>query len=172
VSQIEDSKAEDSKVREVIRIVLEAIAAVERRDEEALRRLYHPEVEFHWPRSLPYGGSSRGGVRDSTGPGWGGIWDPFQPTEAERRLDPRVVAASNREAAVIWRQRGINAAGERFDGEVLGLYEVRDGKFARAQMFYFDTLAALHFLASGPQTPQSKPGARSWSRSPRVTPEP
>jgi hypothetical protein len=29
---------------------------------------------------------------------------------------------------------------------VLGLYGVRDGKLARAQMFYFDTAAALDFL--------------------------
>jgi hypothetical protein len=30
--------------------------------------------------------------------------------------------------------------------ETLGLYGVRDGKFARAQMFYFDTTAVLRFL--------------------------
>ena len=36
--------------------------------------------------------------------------------------------------------------GERFESEVLGLYEVREGKFARAQMFYFDTAALLEFL--------------------------
>jgi hypothetical protein len=30
---------------------------------------------------------------------------------------------------------------------VLGLYEVRAGKFARAQMFHFDTAAILDFLA-------------------------
>jgi hypothetical protein len=29
---------------------------------------------------------------------------------------------------------------------VLGLYQVRDGKFARVQMFYFDTAAVLEFL--------------------------
>ena len=42
--------------------------------------------------------------------------------------------------------------GERFESPVLGLYEVRDGKFARAQMFHFDTAAILRFLerASSP----------------------
>jgi hypothetical protein len=30
---------------------------------------------------------------------------------------------------------------------VLGLYEVRGGSFAWAQMFYFDTTAVLRFLA-------------------------
>lgn len=133
---------------EVIRVVLDAISAVERRDAERLRELYHPDVEFHWPPSLPYGGSFRGGDPDSTTPRWDGVWDPYQPSAAERQMDPRVIAANDREAVVVWRQRGVNARGERFDGEVLGVYEVRDGKFARAQMFYFDTMAVLDFLAS------------------------
>jgi hypothetical protein len=29
---------------------------------------------------------------------------------------------------------------------VLGLYEVRDGMFARAQMFHFDTASVVRFL--------------------------
>jgi hypothetical protein len=32
------------------------------------------------------------------------------------------------------------------EGEVLGLYRLRDGKLARAQMFYFDTVAVANFL--------------------------
>jgi hypothetical protein len=36
--------------------------------------------------------------------------------------------------------------GERFDGEVLGLYQLRGGKLARAQMFYFDTAGLVSFL--------------------------
>lgn len=42
------------------------------------------------------------------------------------------MTATEEEEVVLWRQRGLSASGERFDGEVLGLYEVRDGKFARA----------------------------------------
>jgi ketosteroid isomerase-like protein len=61
-------------------------------------------------------------------------------------MDPRVVAATEREVVVLWHQRGLSAGGERFDGEVLGLYGVRDGKFARAQMFYFDAVAVHRFL--------------------------
>ena len=41
-------------------IVLESFDAVERRDSGRLARLYHPDVAFHWPSSLPYGGSARG----------------------------------------------------------------------------------------------------------------
>jgi len=33
------------------------------------------------------------------------------------------------------------------EAEVPGLYQVRGGSFARAQMFYFDTTAVLRFLA-------------------------
>jgi ketosteroid isomerase-like protein len=130
-----------------VAIVLAAFEAVERRDQQRLRELYHPEVEFHWPASLPFGGSSRGGVRDQPGPSWSEVWEPLQPTAAERRMDPRVVAATEREVVVLWRQRAVGPSGERLEAEVLGLYEVRGGSFARAQMFYFDTTAVLRFLA-------------------------
>ncbi len=61
---------------------------------------------------------------------------------------PRVVAASDQEVVVLWRQRGRNPAGERFDTPVLGLYQLRDGRLTRAQMFYFDTVAVAGFLAA------------------------
>lgn len=133
---------------ESVAIVLEAFQAVEQRDEERLLELYHPEVEFHWAPSLPFGGSSQGSVAHRAGPSWSDVWDPLQPTKAERRMDPRVIAATESEVVVLWRQRGISPGGERFEGEVLGLYEVRDGKFARAQMFYFDAVAVQRFLSS------------------------
>jgi len=62
-------------------------------------------------------------------------------------MAPRVVAASEKEVVVLWRQRGLTTAGDRFDEEVLGLYQVVGGKLARAQMFYFDTTALVSFLA-------------------------
>jgi ketosteroid isomerase-like protein len=119
--------------------------AVEQHDEESVVGLYQPDVEFHWPPSLPYGGSFRG--PRSSGPTWGETWALLQPTAAERKMDPRVVAASDDEVVVLWQQRGMSAAGEHFEGEVLGLYRFRDGKLARAQMFYFDTTAVNNFLA-------------------------
>ena len=51
--------------------------------------------------------------------------------------EPRVVAVSEDEGVVLWRQRGVSLSGEQFEGEVLGLYRVREGRLARAQMFYF-----------------------------------
>jgi ketosteroid isomerase-like protein len=96
---------------ESVAIVLAAFTAVEQRDEQRLFELYHPEVEFHWPPSLPFGGSARGGVRDRAGPSWSEVWAPLQPTETERRMDPRVVAATENEVVVQWHQRAISPAG-------------------------------------------------------------
>lgn len=106
--------------------------------------LFHPDVEFHWPPSLPYGGTLRG--LQIEGPTWSGTWNSLQPNASERRMDPRVVAASDAEVVVLWRQRGKNTAGDRIDTPVLGLYQLRDGRLSRAQMFYFDTAAVLSFL--------------------------
>ncbi len=59
-------------------IVTAAFAAVERRDERRLAEFYHPEVEFHWPPSLPYGGSVHGATALQAGDrtGFDQIWDP------------------------------------------------------------------------------------------------
>jgi ketosteroid isomerase-like protein len=62
-------------------------------------------------------------------------------------MDPQVVAASEQEVVVRWRQRGRSPTSGQFNSPVLGLYRVRDGKLARAQMFYFDTVAVAGFLA-------------------------
>ena len=129
-------------------IVMAAFDAVERRDERRLAELYHPEVEFHWPPSLSYGRSFHVATALQAGDRapFDQIWGPFQPTRHERRMDPRVVAATDKELVVLWRQRGLRPDSQRLDMETLGLYGVRDGKFARAQMFYFDTTAVLRFL--------------------------
>jgi len=57
-----------------------------------------------------------------------------------------VVAATDDEVVILWRQRGRNPQGATLDGEVLGLYRLRNGRLARAQMFYFDPTAATEFL--------------------------
>jgi ketosteroid isomerase-like protein len=127
-----------------VRLLLDVFSAIERRDDQRFRELLNVDFEIAWPPSLPYGGTSRGVAPAS--PSWSETWLPLQPTEAERRMDPRVVAASDDEVVVLWRQRGVTAAGTRFDGEALGLYRVRGGKLARAQMFYFDTAQLVGFL--------------------------
>lgn len=127
-----------------IQTMVGVFQAVEHRDQKRMLELCAADVEFHWPRSLPYGREV--GSLASPGPSWGETWAPLQPTETERRLDPRVVAASDTEVVVHWTQRGLSPSGERFEGDVLGLYRIRDGKLARAQMFYFDTVAVVQFL--------------------------
>ena len=131
-------------------VVLKIITALESRDPQrpdpqSVADLFQPDVEFYWPISLPYGGASPGVKTDAST--WLGTWSPLQPTEIERKMDPRVVAASDEEVVVLWRQRGVSARGNRFEGEVLGLYQIRNSKLARAQMFYFDTAAVVDFLA-------------------------
>lgn len=135
-----------------IEVVLALFRAVEERDREALFGLYDDDVEFHDAASLPYGGTVRGkaairaqleAAPETT---WLGTWGPLQPTEAERRMDPRVIAAEGDQVAVLYTQRGLSPGGERFEAPVVGLYEVRDGRFARAQMFHYDTAALLAFL--------------------------
>jgi ketosteroid isomerase-like protein len=61
-------------------------------------------------------------------------------------MDPQVVAANDTEVVVLYRQRAVDPAGERLDAPVLGLYEVREDKLLRAQMFHFDTAALVEFL--------------------------
>jgi ketosteroid isomerase-like protein len=128
-----------------VTLLLDVFSAIERRDDQRFRELLNPDFELVWPPSLPYGSTSRGVAPAS--PTWSETWVPLQPTEAERRMDARVVAASDEEVVVLWHQRGVTCAGARFDGEVLGLYRVRGGKLARAQMFYFDTARVVGFLA-------------------------
>jgi len=126
------------RIEENRKLLLSVFSAIEQRNDQRFSELLHPDFEIHWPPSLPYG----------TGKGrtWTDTWNPLQPTEQERRMDPRVVAANEDEVVVLWRQRGLSRSGDRFDGEVLGFYQVREGKLARAQMFYFDTVAVANFL--------------------------
>jgi uncharacterized protein len=134
-----------------VEVVLACIRAVEERDHEALFELCHDDVEIHDAASLPYRqASGRAAMRDQLERApeetWLGTWGPLQPTEAERRMHPRVVAADGDEVTVFYTTRAVAPDGERFESPVLALYEVRDGKFARAQMFHYDTAAILAFL--------------------------
>ena len=40
--------------------MLTLLAAIERRDRELIQKLYHPNIEFHWPPGLPYSGVYEG----------------------------------------------------------------------------------------------------------------
>ncbi|MDR0358956.1 MAG: nuclear transport factor 2 family protein [bacterium] len=127
-------------------LVLDLFVAIENRDLQRILQIYDPDVEFHWPPALPYGGSTTGYQADTGKPSWQSIWPPLQPEPSDRRMDPRVIASGNDEVAVVYHQRGRDSLGRTFDGEVLGLYRVIAGKLKRAQMFYFDEQACVRFL--------------------------
>lgn len=74
-------------------------------------------------------------------------WMPLQPNEDTRRMNPRVVAAGdNGHVVVNYLWKGLDAEGRRFETEVLADYQVRDGRLARAQMFYYDLPGVIAFL--------------------------
>ena len=133
-------------------VVLAVFRAIEERDAEALFELYHDDVELHEAPSLPYAYTARGKeamraqLEKAPEATWLGTWGPLQPTEAERRMDPRVVATAGDEVVIQYTTRAVAPNGERFESLVVGLYKVRDGKFARAEMFHQDTAALLAFL--------------------------
>jgi ketosteroid isomerase-like protein len=160
-------------MRPEVEVLLQVFRAVEQRDVEDLFSLYHPDVEFHDAPSLPYGGHVRGKhhlrelLERAPGETWLGTWGPLQPTEAERSMDPRVVAADDTEVVVLYRQRAVDPTGDRLDAPVLGLYEVREAKLVRAQMFHFDTAALVEFLTRAKGRLASQAGAAAgWSPRP------
>jgi ketosteroid isomerase-like protein len=138
-------RQDHDQVSDNVAVVLETFSAVERRDGGALLALCDPAVQFIWPSSLSYGGKGLEGLAES-GAAFRAAWDDFQP-EAERQMDPCVVAAAGDEVVVCWQQKGVDRAGRRLQTPVLGRYRVRNGKLARAHMFYFDTVEVVSFLA-------------------------
>jgi ketosteroid isomerase-like protein len=133
--------------KENVDVLLEIFAAIERRDAQRVSELCEADVEFSWPPPLPYSGVSRG--LGAQRPSWTDTWVPLQPTAAEQTMDPRVVAATDQEVVILWRQKGgVSRGGDRCDSPVLGLYQVHRGRLARAQMFYFDPVGVSRFLAT------------------------
>jgi len=142
-----ESSAQEGSAMSAVDVVLQVFRSVEERNPQLAAEVYYDDLEFHWPRPLPYAGSSYGlQASVERRPGWAETWDPFQG-ESDRGLGARVVASSEDEVVVLWHQRGRDRGGRELDTPVLGLYQVRDGKLARAQMFYFDPLEAAGFLA-------------------------
>jgi ketosteroid isomerase-like protein len=128
--------------------VLDVLDAVETRDVARLGALYHPDIEFNWPPSLPYGGTHRGADVAAMSYRFGSVWGPLQPTEAERRMDPVVVSASGDDVIVRYTWKGRDSAGRSIAADTLAHYEVRDGKLARAKMYHYDLTALLDFLSA------------------------
>jgi len=131
-----------SRSDQQVDLILRLFAAIENRDRKRFAACIHPNCEFHWPPSLPYGGTV---AAMAPAPGWLETWAPLQPTEAERALSPQIVAAERDVLVVRWCQRGRNASGDTTDTQVLGCYKVENGLLRQAEMFYFD-LPAVHLF--------------------------
>lgn len=127
-------------------LVLTILKAVEDRDIATLQARYHPEVQFNWPAALPYGGRHQGAEVTRMTETFRDTWGPLQPTEAEQRMTPEVVAAEDDHVVVRYTWRGRDSQGRTLAADTLADYQVRDGKLARATMYHFDLDQVLAFL--------------------------
>lgn len=117
--------ADDRATRRSAEIVLETFRAVEDWDLERRLSLYHPDVELVWPESLPYGGTFRGPESPPPGRTWEKRGTRSSQPERSAEWIPRVIAAAGDDVVVLYHQRGVNQAGQRFDQEVLGWFHGR-----------------------------------------------
>lgn len=128
-------------------VVTQVLAAVEQRQADRLIALYHPQIEFHWPPGLPYSGRFVGAEVARMHRLLGEVWFALQPDEETRRMDFEVIATGDHGRVVVrYRWKGIDAQGGRFETLTLADYQVRDGLFARAQMYYYDLPGLIRFL--------------------------
>jgi ketosteroid isomerase-like protein len=128
-------------------VMMRMLQAIEQHRLDRLADFFHPDIEFHWPPGLPYSGDFVGPAVWEMNERFAATWMPLQPTEETRRMNPRVVAASDDGHVIVnyvW--KGEDAEGRRFETETLADYQVRDGRLARAQMFYYDLAGMIAFL--------------------------
>jgi uncharacterized protein len=130
-----------------VEIVTQVLTAVEQRRGDRLAALYHPQIEFHWPPGLPYSGSFVGAQVAQMQRRFHQVWSELQPTEETRRMNFQVIATGDHGRVVanyLW--KGIDRQGRGFETSTLADYQVRDGLFARAQMYYYDLPGLINFL--------------------------
>jgi ketosteroid isomerase-like protein len=129
-----------------VEIVLRAISAVEDRRIDEVRALYHADVEFHWQPGLPYEGDHSGPAVATMDRTFADTWMPLRPDTETRRMDPRVVAATDGHVVVSYMWRAKDKRGDRFETETLAHYQVKEGKLRFARMYHFDLAGLLDFL--------------------------
>lgn len=129
-----------------INIVM-VLDAVERRDKEAMTALYHPQIEFRFPEQLPYGGCHTGSGVAALGELFTSVWDALQPTPDDRKLEYRVIAASNDDVITRYFLKGRNRRGRTIRSDTLARYTMRAGLLVRAQMYHYELAELVDFLS-------------------------
>jgi ketosteroid isomerase-like protein len=127
-------------------VVGQVLAAVGRRDLDALMGLCHHDVVVREPRSLPHGGEHRGldQVRDAA-VRRAGTWAPYRLHDDEAS-EPELFASSDDHVVARWQLRASDAAGERVDVEAIDIYLLRDGRIVELETYYRDTASMVRFL--------------------------
>jgi len=128
-----------------IETVRRIMNAVRERNLTVLVDTYASDIEIHDAESLPYGGIYRGhqGMIEN-GMGFVRTWDLLQ-TSADR--DPEaVIFGSGDQVVALWRLKASGKDGQRLDRPAISLFQLRDRKVVRLQMFHYDTAAIGRFL--------------------------
>ena len=132
---------------ENVEVIRRLFTAVEERDLPGVLAAYDENVVIREAESLPYGGEfhgHEGGQRHALGALE--VWGNLQ-SSGEKTLNARFLDAGQDYVIVLWRQRGVNSRGEKFDAPVVSVYKMRGSKIVESQMFHADTKALVQFLA-------------------------
>jgi ketosteroid isomerase-like protein len=128
-------------------VVRRLFAAVEDRDLEQILACYSDEVEIHEADALPYCGIWRGregAVAHAVS--FIRSWAALQGPE-ERVLGARFWGDGAGTVCVLFRHRAVDpVGGAHFDAPEVGIYQVRDERVVRSQMFHADSAAVRWFL--------------------------
>jgi ketosteroid isomerase-like protein len=145
-----------------VEVVRRLFAAVEDRDLERLLACYADDVEIHEADVLPYGGIWRGhegAVAHAVG--FLSTWGALQGPE-EIPLDAQFWGDGAGTVCVLFRHRAVDpAGGERFDAPEVSIYEVRDERVVRSQMFHADSAAVVRFLRDAEHDRNDEPATVS-----------
>ena len=132
-----------------VAVVRRLFAAVEDRDFDSLLACYSDDVEINEADVLPYGGVWRG--RDGIAAhaaGFMAAWGDLQGPD-ESRLDAQFFSDGAGTVCAVFRHRAVDpVSGERFDAPEVGVYEVRNQRVVRSQMFHADSAAVVDYLGN------------------------
>jgi uncharacterized protein len=135
-----------------IDVVRRLFTAVEERDFDGLLACYSHDIEINEAAVLPWGGVWRGpeGVAAHAAAfmqTWGALQGP-----KESQLDAQFFGDGAGTVCAVFRHRARDAAtGAQFDAPEVGVYQVREGRVARSQMFHADSAAVVAFLTNAGQ---------------------